>query len=138
MTAKKILSKKSNDIYSNRASLDIAAVLRCFNDKFSYIFKYLSKELGPVAFNVIEKCWQETKPHLSPLWQKSKITASGQLDPGGLLKTNLVYTKDKIQADLIRDLNQILVAEVLAIKKNLGSNHETILLRNLDKIGEEI
>ncbi|MFQ5721158.1 MAG: hypothetical protein ACE5GI_01530 [Candidatus Aminicenantales bacterium] len=131
------MGKTPNSIYPNQTPLDVVDVLRCFNEKFSYIFKYLSKELGPVAFNAMKKCWQETKPHLSSLWQKSKITASGQLDLSHLLKTNLVYTDAKIQAELIRDLNEILVAEVLVIRKNLGSDHETILVQNLEKIGEK-
>jgi len=131
------LGKKSENLYSEQFPLEVDEILRCFNDKFSYIYKYLSKELGPVAFNVIEKCWEETKPHLSSIFQEAKIKLSGRVDLSSYLKTNLIYTDQKIQVNLIRDLNELLVAEVLAVRKNLGSEHETALVKNLEKIGGE-
>ena len=131
------MTKNSNNFSSARPRFQAENILRCFNDKFSYIYKYLSKELGPVAFNVIEKCWEETKPHLSYLFQEAKITSSGRIDLSPLLKTNLVNTDQKVQLNIIKDLNELLVAEVLTSRKNLGSEHEALLVKNLEKIGEE-
>jgi len=131
------LKKNPENLNSEQSPLEVDEILKCFNDKFYYIYKYLSKELGPVAFNVIEKCWEETKPYLSSLFQEAKVTSNGRLDISPLLKTNLIYTDQKIQLNLIRNLNELLVAEVLAVRKNLGSEHEDALVKNLEKIGEE-
>jgi hypothetical protein len=38
--------------------------------------------------------------------------------------------------NLLRDLNEILISEILAVKKNLGHEHEAILINNLERIGE--
>lgn len=116
--------------------LEFDEKLAAFNSKFSYIYKYLSKELGPVAFNLIEKCLEELKPHLSSIWQQGKFDSEGRIPLDTLLKTDTSFASTETKKDLIRDLNEILTAEVIAVRKNLGDEHESILVNNLKKTGE--
>ncbi len=116
--------------------LELDIKLAVFNNKFSYIYKYISKELGPVAFNLLEKCIEELKPHLSPLMKDVKFDSEGRIRIDSIFKTDIAFASAETKRDLIRDLNEILVAEVMTVKKNLGDEHESMLVNNLNKIGE--
>lgn len=130
-------SKIQETFHDKHPHLEFEKILDAFNDKFSYIYKYISKELGPVAFNVVEKCLEEIKSFLSPLFREIKFDAEGRIEINSIPKTNITFASGEAKMNLIKDLNEILVAEVLAVKKNLGNEHESLLVKNLEKIGEE-
>ena len=107
-----------------------------FNDKCSFIFKYISKEIGPVGLNVMEKALDEVRTKLGPPLQGLELRADGRIElkPFPLLSLNL-YNEESFK-NFIRVLNEILVAEVLAVKKTLGNAHEAAVVKNLERIGE--
>lgn len=115
---------------------EMKKILEAFGAKCSYIHKYISKELGPLAMNVLEKCHEEIKPCLSPPFQKAKLGADGIVDMRSILKSDLSHWAENERALLVRDMNEILAAEILAVKKTLGNEHERALVKNLEKIGE--
>ncbi len=107
-----------------------------FNDKCSFIFKYISKEIGPVGLNVVEKALDEVRAKLGPPLQGLELRADGRIElkPFPLLSLNL-YNEESFK-NFIRVLNEILVAEVLAVKKTLGNAHEAAVVKNLERIGD--
>jgi hypothetical protein len=107
-----------------------------FNDKCSYIFRYISKEIGPVALNVLEKALDEVRPRLTPPLQSLELRDDGrvELKPFPLVALNAPHPEGR--GNLIGILNEILVAEVLAVKKTLGNEHEASVVKSLEKIGE--
>ncbi|UCE39998.1 MAG: hypothetical protein JSV17_10995 [Candidatus Aminicenantes bacterium] len=114
---------------------ELNKILDTFNAKCSYIYKSVSKELGPVALNLMEKSIEEIKPHLSQHFQKIRLEADGNIDMQTVLKSNLILSdRDTIQK-IIKSLNEILTAEILAVKKSLGSEFESTLIKNLETIG---
>jgi len=115
---------------------ELERILSSFNEKCSYIFKYISKELGPVATNVLEKTLEEIRSHLSPLFQNIELNPDGTLETKSILKKNTHLPSPEDQTNLLRDLNEILAAEVLTVKKTMGNEHESALVKNLEKIGE--
>jgi len=115
--------------------LDLAQILTDFNNKCSFIHKYISKEIGPVAQNILENCLDETKGLLPPVFAKIKIGKDGRLNIHSLLKSNTQLSSAETRQMLLSGLNDILVAEVLAVKKTLGNEHESMLLQNLKKAG---
>lgn len=129
--------KIQDNSYHKPRQLELDKILDVFNNKLSYTYKFISKELGPVAFNVVEKCLKETTSHLSSLFPEIKFDEEGRIDMDAILKTNRALATEGTMMNLIKDLNEILMAEVLAVKKNLGDEHETLLIKNLEKIGEE-
>ena len=129
--------KRQEDLRQQPSLAEVDKILDAFNQKFSYIYKFVSKKLGPVAYNVIEKCLEETKPDLSSLFQNIKFDSKGKIEKHSLLKTNMSLINGETRMNLIKDLNEILASEVLAVKKNLGNEHESLLIKNLEKIGEE-
>lgn len=121
---------KSSEILLDR-------MLNVFNAKFSCIYKYISKELGPVAFNLVEKSLEDVRSHLSPHLREVEFDNEGRLPIDSILKANLTYTNEETKMSLLQDLNEILVSEVLAVKKNLGHDHESVLVNILEKIREK-
>jgi hypothetical protein len=108
-----------------------------FNDKCSYIFKYISKEIGPVALNVLEKALDEVRAKLGPPLQGLELRGGdGRIEfkPFPLVSLN-VYNEENFR-NFVRLLNEILMAEVLAVKKTLGNAHEAAVVKNLERIGE--
>ena len=117
------------------SAVELQKILISFNAKCSYIYKSVSKELGPVALNLMEKSIEDIKPALSPHFRKIRLGANGKIDLQSVLKSNIILSdRDTIQS-IIKSLNEILSAEILAVKKTLGSEFESNLINGLEKIG---
>lgn len=116
----------------SHAELD--TILTAFNRKWLFVFKYISKELGPVALNILEKSLEEAKTKLSPLFQSVKLQPNGNIDTNSVLKAKFNFSSQGTKQTLLIGLNEIIVSEVLAVKKTLGDEHEAILVQNLHKI----
>jgi hypothetical protein len=115
---------------------EIYRILELFNEKCSFIFKYISKEIGPVALNILEKCLEDTKPSLSPLFEKARLGPDGKVETNSILKGGVSLSREEFKVQILNGLNDILVAEVLAVKRTLGNEHESSLVNHLKKIGE--
>jgi len=74
-------------------------------------------------------------PGLAPLFQKMKLLPDGRIEVDSALSATINHLPDDLLKTLIRGYNEILMAEVLAVKKSLGSVHESDLVRSLEKIG---
>ncbi len=113
---------------------ELNTILAAFNKKWLFVFKYISKELGPVSLNILEKSLEEAKTRLSPLFHSVKLQPDGNIDTDSVLKAKFNFSSQGTKQTLLIGLNEILVSEVLAVKKTLGDEHETILVQNLQKI----
>jgi hypothetical protein len=108
-----------------------------FNDKCSYIFKYISKEIGPVALNVLEKALDEVRAKLGPPLQGLELRGGdGRIEFKPFPLVSLNFHNEENFRNFVRLLNEILMAEVLAVKKTLGNVHEAAVVKNLERIGE--
>jgi hypothetical protein len=117
------------------SAAELRKILDTFNTKCSTIFKYVSKELGPVALNLMEKSIEDVKLHLSPHFQKIRLGMDGKIDLHSVLKSNIVFSERESIQSIIKSLNEILTAEILTVKKTLGNDSESALIKNLEKIG---
>ncbi|MBN2206633.1 MAG: DUF4388 domain-containing protein [Candidatus Aminicenantes bacterium] len=115
---------------------EIDRMMAAFRDKSNAIFRYISKELGPFARTVLGKALEEVKPTLGPLFESIALLEDGTIEFRSPLKINVNLLTEESQAELARGLTEILSAEVLAVKKSLGNDHEAVLVRNLEKVGE--
>jgi hypothetical protein len=128
--------KKTGHTSQEISKTEIYGIMDAFNEKSSYIFKYISKEIGPVALNILEKCIEDTKPLLSQILAKARLTPEGKIETNSVIKGGIALSGEEIKAQLLPGLNEILVALVLAVKRTLGNEHEAILVKNLKKIGK--
>lgn len=127
-------TKKQNHPALEISHAELHRLLESFNNKCSYIFKYISKEIGPAAFSVLEKSLEDIRSRLSPLSQDLRFDANGKIESNSILKAASSLPAKNIKKTIIKDLNEILDAEILAVKKTLGNSHESALVKNLEKI----
>jgi hypothetical protein len=113
---------------------DIKALLETLNRQSLAIFRYLSKEIGPVAQTVMDKHIQDAKSHISSLFQPVRLRQGGALDFQPLLKKQALLTRKGVQADLLKGLNEILAAEILAVGNTLGVRAVGPLVDILNKL----
>ena len=110
--------------------------LEAFNSACSYIFKYVSKEIGPVALNVLHKSLEDIKPHLGLLFKSIELKPDGKIGNLPVLEASISLSAQQQRANLLQGLDEILAAEILAVKRTLGDAHESALIENLEKLGD--
>jgi hypothetical protein len=111
-------------------------ILGLFNAKCAFAFKYVSKEIGPVAFSLIGKALDEVRGRLDPAFQNAELKPDGRLELKSLLRVNANIVGDDCRRSMLRSMDEILAAEVLVVKRTLGPEHESALVRSLEKLGE--
>lgn len=114
----------------------LAQTIDLFIEKSAFIFKYLSKEIGPVASSIIQKSISEGKSYLPSIFSEVEIDETGRINFGRVFKSGIAYASPEMQAQIIEGLNELLLTQVLAVKKTLGEEHELRLveaLRSLSK-----
>ena len=110
-------------------------ILDALNEKCAYIHKYITKQIGPLAHTIIGNCLDEIKPGLGPLFQKMKLLPDGRIEVDSAMSATVNHLPQDMFKSLVKGYDEILVAEVLAVKKSLGGIHESALVKNLEKIG---
>jgi hypothetical protein len=111
-------------------------ILGLFNAKCAFIFKYVSKEVGPVAFHLIGRAVDEVRGRLDPALQAAELAPDGRLELKTPLRVSANIVGDDGRRSMLRSMDEILAAEVLVVKRTLGPEHESALVRSLEKVGE--
>ena len=105
------------------------AVVNSFNQMYGYIFRYMVREVGPIAENVLEKYVGGLRDSRKAVFGGVKLQKDGTLD-GALIERNLNHTPEDQRRPLLVDgLNELLYAELLAVKRTLGTEHEAKIVR---------
>ncbi len=115
---------------------DLEGLYRTFNDKCAYIFKYVTKEIGPVASSVIEKSLNEISAGLDQTFQGFVLQSDGRIELKTPLRRNLNLSGEGGRKSFLRSMDEILMAEVLAVRRTLGPDHESTLVRSLERVGD--
>jgi hypothetical protein len=132
-----LVATEKGDRHSSEYSLgDMDRLFEAFNDRCSFIYKYISKELGPVALNVFEKSLEEVRGRIDPAFQSCEVKPDGRIELRTLLRKNLGVSSDEGKRSLLRSFDEILAAEVLAVKRTLGNGHESALVKGLERMAD--
>ncbi len=113
------------------AGPDLEKCLHLFNEKANLIQRYIAKQLGPVAFNLLEKSYRETQDSLDPIFRNLEIKPDGSFEPRAMLKISLNSLDPREKKIILRGFDEILAAELLLVKKTLGNQHEENLVKLL-------
>jgi len=113
------------------AGPDLEKCLHLFNEKANLIQRYIAKQLGPVAFNLLEKSYRETQDSLDPVFLNLEIKPDGSFEPRAMLKISLNSLDGRQKKIILRGFDEILAAELLLVKKTLGNQHEENLVKLL-------
>jgi hypothetical protein len=108
---------------------DLWRLLDSFNQMYSYIFKYMVREVGPIAENVLEKYLGTLRTSRPDAFENVKLQKDGTLD-AAVIEHNLErLSEDERRTRLVDALNEFLYAEILAVKRTLGAEHEAAIIR---------
>lgn len=107
-----------------------------YNHLFRFVGDYLQEKLGTVSSGVLNKYYQDTQSSLPHVFKGVAVRPDGTLEPGVLMENYERLDGDEETRDLTLEeaLSEYLYAIMLAIKKLLGAEHESIVLAEIDKI----
>jgi hypothetical protein len=103
------------------------AVVNSFNQMYGYVFRYMVREVGPIAENVLEKYVSTLRDARKPVFAAVKLQKDGTLD-ASLIERTLNHIPEA-RSLLVDALNELLYAELLAVKRTLGTEHEAKIVR---------
>jgi hypothetical protein len=85
--------------------------------------------VGPIAENVLEKYLAGLREARKDVFTGIKLQKDGSLDPT-LVERNLnKLPEDERRGRLVDGLNELLYAQLLAVKRTLGAEHETAIIK---------
>lgn len=109
----------------------VYSVLDSFNQMYEHIFKYMVREVGPIAENVLEKYVASLRDTRKDVFSGIKLQKDGTIDAAVIERNLTKFPDDSRRAILVDALNELLYAELLAVKRTLGHEHEAALIRAL-------
>src|SRR3972149_608252 len=105
------------------------SIIDGFNQMFSYVFRYMVREVGPIAENVLEKYLGGLREGRKDVFAGVKLQKDGTLDSATLERNASRLTEEARRSLLVDALNELLYAELLAVKRTLGPEHEAASVR---------
>jgi hypothetical protein len=105
------------------------SVLTSFNQMYSYIFRYMVREVGPIAENVLEKYLGTLREARKDVFAGVRLQKDGSLDPSAVERNLNKAPEDARRPLLVDSLNELLYAELLAVKRTLGAEHESTIIK---------
>jgi hypothetical protein len=104
-----------------------------YNKKFKFIFKFLSKEIGPVAYSVLFKGIENIIGKLPPALNKVQLASDGTVNKKVILKDIWYFSFNEIVDELTVGLEEILHSELHIVREHLGKGKENIVLKWIEK-----
>jgi len=105
------------------------SILNSFNQMYGYVFRYMVREVGPIAENVLEKYLGGLREARKDIFAGVRLQKDGTLDPAVLERNVNKFPEEQRRSRLVEGLNELLYAELLAVKRTLGSDHEGNIIR---------
>ncbi len=107
------------------------SVISSFNEMYAHVFRYMMREVGPIAENVLEKYVGTLRESRKDVFGGVRLQKDGTLD-AAIVERNLnKVAEDERRALLVDSLNELLYAELLAVKRTLGAEHESTIIKAL-------
>ena len=107
----------------------IEGILQRYNGMFGMVYQYLMREVGPISEHLLARSLRDLSATNPALFRSTSLGGDGTVDTG-LLRENLGSLAGRRRRDaLIQGLNELLYAELLVLRKTLGSDHESRILR---------
>jgi hypothetical protein len=110
---------------------NLYSVLNSFNQMYCYVFKHMVREVGPIAENVLEKYLGTLRDGRKDVFGGVKLQKDGTLDITVIERNLNKFPEEQRRGLLVDGLNELLYAELLAIKRTLGAEHEAAIVKAL-------
>jgi hypothetical protein len=109
----------------------VLTVLASFNQMYGNIFKHMVREVGPIAENVLEKYLAGLRDQRKDVFGGVKLLKDGTLDPAVVERNLNKFPEDERRGRLVDGLNELLYAELYAVRRTLGAEHEAAIVKAL-------
>jgi uncharacterized protein DUF4388 len=107
------------------------AVITSFNQMYGFVFRYMVREVGPIAENVLEKYLGGLRDSRKEVFAGVKLLKDGTIDPAVVERNMNRFPEDGRRGLVVDGLNELLYAELLAVKRTLGAEHEASIIKAL-------
>ncbi|HSD66483.1 MAG TPA: DUF4388 domain-containing protein [Vicinamibacteria bacterium] len=107
------------------------AVLDSFNRMYRQVLAYMVKEVGPIAENVLAKYLGTVRESRPEVLHGVLLRKDGSLDEAAVELNLGRLAEDQRRTMLVDALNELLYADLLAVKRTLGADHESAIVRDL-------
>jgi hypothetical protein len=107
------------------------ALLDSFNRMYRHVLAYMVKEVGPIAENVLAKYLGTVRESRPEVLQGVSLRRDGSLDEAAVERNLARHAEEERRTRLVVALNELLYAELLAVKRTLGADHESAIVREL-------
>lgn len=110
--------------------------LAYFNHRFEFIYRLLSKEIGPVAHSILSESIIAILDRIPEYFQNVQFGETGSIEEKTILKTVWYLDFEENIADFLKGLEEMLYAEIFAAKRHLGRECEQQILQWLREAGD--
>jgi hypothetical protein len=107
------------------------SLLESFNEKYRRIAARMLHEVGPIAENVLAKYLKGACEAHPEVLRNVGLRKDGSLDESRLERNLARMPEARRRGALVDALNELLYAELLAVKRTLGPEHESAIVREL-------
>jgi hypothetical protein len=104
-------------------------ILKYYNGKFEYIYRVLSKEIGPVAQSILFEAITAIMESIPACFHNLEITSEGRIEAKSVLKSIWYESFEEHCNEFLKGMEEILYAEIYAVKRHLGKEHEKLILQ---------
>ena len=98
---------------------------------YRHVLAYMVKEVGPIAENVLAKYLNTVRESRPEVLAGVPLRKDGSLDEAAVERNLGRLAEDRRRPALVDALNELLYAELLAVKRTLGADHESAIVRDL-------
>ena len=110
-------------------------LIRRYNEMFGFLHRYLVKEVGPIGEAVMARYFEDQKKAQPGLLSDQRFGRDGTLDERILVKNLGSLGNGPKMEKLVDGLNELLYAELLAVRRTLGASHEGRAVQGLRDLG---
>lgn len=107
------------------------SLLDSFNQMYRHVFAHMVREVGPIAENVLLKYLNNVRNSRPEILAGVGFKKDGALDDAALERNLGRLPDEERRGRLVDALNELLYAELLAVKRTLGADHESAVVREL-------
>lgn len=109
--------------------------LQYYNTRFEYIYRLLTKEIGPVAHAILADSVAALRGSIPACFQGLELRADGRVEERSVMKSVWYEDFAAHSNEFLRGLEEILYAEIYAVKRHLGKEYEKQILRWIRECG---
>lgn len=109
--------------------------LNFYNNRYENIYRLVSKEIGPVALTILCNSVDDIRENIPTYFHNIRFTITGRIEESSILKTIWYLKFEENIGDFLRGLEEILFAEIFAVRKHLGKAFEQQILQWLRESG---